>query len=229
MFVLPSFPCPPDTRALLFDMDGVLLDTLSLDYELADRFLLPLLPEGSEIPRKLIRDHFAYEIPTMWRMVGDVLGIALSDAQIDSFTQEHEAIRRDHAWPVHVGVEDLLQSARDAGLACAVVSNNPEIEVVEVLERSSIAQYFDAVVGNDRPGLRKKPEPDPYLEGARLLGVDPRQCVVIEDSLLGAQAGRAAGCYVVGVATGATELDALRHSDYVDHACQTLSSQESIS
>jgi hypothetical protein len=114
---------------------------------------------------------------------------------------------------VHDGIPEIFGAAREAGLRIGVVSNNPQSQILETLETAGLAP--DVVVGNDQPGLRKKPAPDTYAEAAKRLGFSPATCVAVEDSLLGAEAGHAAGCHTVAVATGANSFRDLSESTFV--------------
>ncbi|MEI9902337.1 MAG: HAD family hydrolase [Hyphomicrobium sp.] len=73
-----------------------------------------------------------------------------------------------------------------------------------------------------KPGCGRKPAPDSYLSAAAQLQVKPEQCVVVEDSVIGATAGKAAGCFVIGVATGAASFEELSASHQVDAAIASL-------
>jgi HAD superfamily hydrolase (TIGR01509 family) len=99
------------------------------------------------------------------------------------------------------GSVEYLKAARDAGLRRAVVSTSHNCE--DVLRVSGIAEYLEERVDGtviDALGLRGKPAPDSFLEGARRLGVRPEQGVVFEDALAGVESGRAGKFgYVIGV------------------------------
>lgn len=116
----------------------------------------------------------------------------------DALFKQRLAAGEVEAFP---GVEQLVRWLRAQGVRTAVVSSSHN--AVPVLESAGIDDLFDVIVdGNvaDRDGLLGKPAPDTFLDAARLLGLTPQQCVVIEDAVAGVQAGRA-GAFglVVGV------------------------------
>lgn len=95
------------------------------------------------------------------------------------------------------GVLDLLSEMNQAGIPCAIVSASPR-RLIEAFLHHLPEDTFVTVVG-DEDVTRGKPHPEPYLTGAQRLGVDPADCLVIEDSPTGAAAGNAAGATVVAV------------------------------
>jgi HAD superfamily hydrolase (TIGR01509 family) len=206
---------PDGTPALLWDMDGVLLDTLTMDYELVNRILSS--HTAPEVPRETIQEFFPYDIPEFWRRLLKSVGLEVSPNTFDEMVREHEKARESADIVIHEGVTEILADARGRGLLTAAVSNNPLADIDRMLVAAGLREYFSVVVGNDDPGLAKKPAPDSYLEATRRLGltgtVPP---AAIEDSLLGAQAAQEAGCWTVGVATGAADFEALSASPYVN-------------
>ncbi|GAA1909022.1 HAD family phosphatase [Nocardioides lentus] len=99
--------------------------------------------------------------------------------------------------PWRPGAQELLAAVRDAGVPCALVTMSWErfaAPVVAALPPGT----FDVVVTGDNVE-RGKPHPDPYLLGAERLGLDPRDCVAVEDSPTGTRSAEAAGCRVLVV------------------------------
>lgn len=96
------------------------------------------------------------------------------------------------------GVHALLTALRKSGTPAAIASSAPARWVVGAVERLGIADLFDAVVAGDQV-THRKPAPDVYLAAALQLGVDPRRSVAIEDSAPGIAAARAAGMKVVAI------------------------------
>ncbi|WP_054811585.1 HAD family hydrolase [Nocardia arizonensis] len=215
MLLAGRLAIPEGIEALLFDLDGVIIDSLSLDYQVVGEMLRAELGETTEVPKSIIRTHFALSLPDFWRAISDSRGLGLSAEAVDRLVEAHEARRREITMTVHDGIADILTDARAAGLRVAVVSNNPEAEIRKTL--ANIALTPDLVVGNDVPGLRRKPAPDMYLEAARRIGVEPAVCVAIEDSLVGTRAAHDAGCVTIGVATGANSYRELSESGFVAH------------
>jgi HAD superfamily hydrolase (TIGR01509 family) len=114
---------------------------------------------------------------------------------------------------VYPGSVRYVRAVRDAGLHRAVVSSSANCR--EILVAAGIEDLFEVRVDGivaQRLGLRGKPAPDSFLEGARELGVEPGRAAVFEDSTAGVEAGRAGGfAHVVGVDRVGHAEDLLRH------------------
>ena len=205
MILADRLSVPDETEALLFDMDGVLLDTLAADVEFVNRLVKSHFGDDVRVPRSVVLAYFPYSIPDFWPLVLAEVGIEPAGivATVAELVAEHEEVRRSTVMPVHDGVPEILLAARRAGLPVAVVSSNPTAEIDAMLGAAGLRDQVDIVVGTDVPGMRPKPAPDPYLEAARRLGRSPQACVAVEDSLLGVRSAAGAGCHTVAVATGA--------------------------
>jgi HAD superfamily hydrolase (TIGR01509 family) len=218
MLLAGRLEIPEGTAALLFDLDGVLLDSLSLDYEIVGKLLQEELGSVVEVPQAVIRENFPYAIPDFWRKISDTCALGLTPEAISRLTEKHESHRRVATIAIHNGIPEIIDAARGQGIPIGVVSNNPHGEVRKTLTGAGLVA--DVIVGNDEAGLRKKPAPDTYQEAATRLGLPPSACVAVEDSLLGAEAASTAGCYTVAVATGANSFLELSESPYVSR-CYT--------
>jgi HAD superfamily hydrolase (TIGR01509 family) len=106
------------------------------------------------------------------------------------------------------GALELLQALRKEEVPCALVSASYRVMIDAVLSHLP-PDLFDVIVAGDEV-TNGKPHPEPYLTAADHLSVDPTQCVVIEDSNTGVQAGTAAGAYVIAVPQWVTIPDAPR-------------------
>jgi HAD superfamily hydrolase (TIGR01509 family) len=183
---------PP--QAVLFDMDGTLVDSeklwsVALD-DLAASYGGALSPAARAA---MIGTNMAVSM----RVFHDDLGLdgdlAESQRRLEARTKELFALGL--AW--RVGARELLHEVRAEGLPTALVTATHR-HLVEVALTTLGAEHFDVVVCGDEVS-ETKPHPEPYLRAARLLGVDPRSCVAIEDSPTGVAAAVAAGCAVLVV------------------------------
>jgi pyrophosphatase PpaX len=209
---------PAETAAILWDLDGTLVDSLGLDLEVCADILSAHAGRAIAIPEPVLREGFALSGSDFWAFLFEALEVKAPAGALEAAHHEWLEQRLVRAFPVHEGIREILSAARAAGLRQAVVSNNPQDEVVKILANSGLLDRFDVVAGNDGSGRAKKPAPDSYLFAAGALGLDPASCAAVEDSVLGLRAARASGVYVVAVATGAELLETLRSSGLAD-AC----------
>jgi beta-phosphoglucomutase family hydrolase len=206
---------PDGIQACLFDLDGVLTQTAKVHAvawkQMFDEFLKDKAQRegGAFVPFDAHDDYDEYvdgrPRPDGVRTFLTARGIAADDALVQELGDRKNAlvleiIHRDGV-EVYEGSVRYVEAARAAGLRLAVVSSSANTR--DVLRSVGLLDRFDAIVdGNDvaHGGLRGKPAPDTFLEGARRLGVEPARAAVFEDALAGVEAGRAGGfgC-VVGV------------------------------
>jgi len=184
-------------NALLFDMDGVLVDSEPL-HEAAARQVLQAhdLPE----PEGLFDDFRGQ--PDRVLFADRVEATGRTDLDVPALVRQKEAVYAEHAGSVEPlpGVVDLLQALRRRSLPLACVTSATRADQQAVFDACGFDPYFDAVVTADDV-TDPKPAPEPYRRGAEQLNMDPAACCVIEDAPHGLRAGQAAGCTVVGVPT----------------------------
>jgi HAD superfamily hydrolase (TIGR01509 family) len=185
-------------RAVIFDMDGVLVDSEPLINAAAiamfkekglvvqpDDFL-PFVGAGEDRYIGGVAEHYGFplDLPAAKKRTYEIY-LDLIPSRLEVFQ----------------GVPDLLRECRDAGLLIAVASGADEIKVRANLQKIGLPlDFWDAiVVGEDVH--HKKPAPDAFLFAAKKLNMMPSECVVVEDALNGVQAAKAAGMRCVAVAT----------------------------
>ena len=183
--------------AVLFDMDGLLVDTEPL-WTIAEHELAASL--GGEFTPEIKASMIGHGVDTAL----PIMLAALGRPDYDMDTAVRFLLGRVaelFATPGRIvpqpGAIELLDALAAAAVPIAVVSSSFRVLVDPVLE-VLVRDRFAATVAGDEVSFRK-PHPDPYLRAAKLLDVDPRRCVVLEDSNSGAQAGLDAGCPVVYV------------------------------
>lgn len=188
-----SAPCR-GAAAVLFDMDGLLVDSEPVWYDV-ERALVERLGGtwGPEHQAACIGG----TLDASCRYIAELTG---TDRGVDELADEMLAAmvtRFEEALPLHDGALELLDAVRSRGVPTGLVSSSYRVLVDAVVRRLG-AERFDVTVAGDEVA-RGKPDPVPYLRACERLGVDPRRVVVLEDAMSGVNAAEAAGCVVVAV------------------------------
>jgi len=190
-------------RAVLWDMDGVLVDTGTFHYQ-AWRELFA--GAGKDFSDEDFRATFGLRNDDILREnLGDVPRERLTELGRRKEELFREAIRsKVRALP---GAVALVRRLRESGVKMAVVSSAPRQNVETLLDALRLGDAFDALVAEE-DAERGKPDPQGYLVAAERLGELPEDCVVIEDAPGGVEAAKRAGMRCVGLAAGrdASEL-----------------------
>lgn len=206
-------------RAILFDMDGLMVDSEPAWYDLQREFVEA---RGGVWSAELAHRCVGGGLVNALRVMGEAFGFPL-DVDRDSASMIDEFVARVDRLALKPGCLELIDAAERHDLRRAVASSSARRLVEATLNRFGLRECFDAMVSGDCVA-RAKPSPDIFLEAAARLGVEPAACVVLEDSLAGVRAGRAAGMSVIAVPeTAHPEFAALAHAVVPDlHAARAL-------
>lgn len=195
-------------EAVIFDMDGVLIDSEPMHFEVDrqafERLGLPGTMEELEL-------YVGMTNPDMWRKVKERHGLDMPLEELIEWQVGMKlAYLRDSGEKAIDGVPELLELLKANGIAIGLASSSPTVFIMAVLEKLGITDYFQCVVsGEEVP--KGKPEPDVFLKAAELLNKPAHACVVIEDSRNGTRAAKAAGMKCIGfrnVNSGEQDLSA---------------------
>jgi len=185
----------PRLRAVLFDVDGTLLDTRDAWIAAFDAGLAAIRKtsiSGSEAAQ-WIGTPIEVIYAERCGLGGDDLTKAVREFQRVEAASVHEGMR---AYP---GIRETLASL--AAWKLAAVTNKRHDTSVEALRVTGLLSFFPLVLGGDSVP-RKKPAPDPILRAASALGVQPTECAVVGDTENDVRAGKAAGARTIGVTWG---------------------------
>ena len=211
-------------RALLFDFDGLIVDT-----ETASRAGWRWLyrEHGHELPD----EKWALMIGTIdgwdpWGHLEELVGEPLDRRVLDERRLSHE-LTLIEAEELRPGIAAYLETAKRRDLKRAIVSSGSRAWIDMHLARLEQAVGWDAIVSADHDPGRAKPRPTLYLEALDRLGVRADEAIAFEDSPNGAAAANAAGIYVVGVPNAVTrDLGLAEHADLVVESLAALPPDE---
>jgi putative hydrolase of the HAD superfamily len=212
-------------KALIFDFDGLILDTETPDYQV---WCTIYREHGFELP------------PEKW---GSIIGTSmvffdaaehlsiLTERRLDSVSLRdrhrsecHEMTLTQSVMP---GVLDYLREAKRLGLKLAIASSSPHSWVDTHAQRLGIFDYFDKVITSDEVGIdRTKPNPDLFLLALEQLKVRKNEAIVFEDSPNGVKAAQSAGIFVVAVPNSVTSLLTIENANLTLKSLTDLSLSE---
>ena len=178
--------------AIIFDMDGTLVDTERLGFKGWDLAAAEL---GADVPHELAVSFVGHNEPAVLAMLTDAIGDAdLARRVFDLHWQKRRELAETEL-EAKPGALDALRTLKAEGYRLAVASSSGR-EIIEInLSRADMLDYFDAITAGTEVE-NGKPAPDIFLLAAQKLGVEPARAAVIEDSPNGVRAGHAAGMQV---------------------------------
>ena len=188
--------------ALIFDMDGVIVNSNPVHREAWRVYNLRHgIATDEAMQQRMFGKHNA-------EIVRDFYGDHLSDAEIFEHGAAKEQLYREMMQgsvedALVPGIREFLERHRDL---LAAVATNAEPENAHFILKAAILGHFFRVVVDGHQVRFPKPHPEIYLRAASLLGVEPAECLVFEDSVWGLEAARAAGMRVIGLRTTHKEL-----------------------
>jgi beta-phosphoglucomutase len=183
--------------AFLFDMDGVIVDSNPVHKVALKQFCEKY---GFALTEEQLHNKIYGRTNKDW--IPAVFG-EVTNEQIARYTFEKEKLFRDlYANSIEPlkGLLPFLQKLDHYGLARAIATSAPRENVDFTLEKTRLGNYFRVIL-DESFVERGKPDPDIYLKTAAALGYDPKNCIVLEDSISGVKSGKSAGCKVVALTT----------------------------
>lgn len=190
----PAFRTEP-FEAIIFDMDGTLLDTelvfrdivygvtAGLGFEMTEATHLSMVGSSHETTRQLLVEAYGVAFP-----------YAMFDEQCRALMRERMAL----AVPVKAGVVELLDELRQRGIPSAVATSSRSPHAIGHLGAAGLLDAFQTIVTRDDV-TNPKPHPEPFLLAAGRLGLAPERCLAVEDSHAGVRAAHAAGMQTIMV------------------------------
>ena len=182
-------------KAMLFDLDGTLVDSMwmweAIDIEFLGAY-------GYECPDDIQRAIEGMSFSETAVYFKERFDLPLSLDEIKAVWTRMSIDKYRHEVPLKTGVLEFLKYCKENGIRTGIGTSNGSEIVDAVLTSLKVKEYFDAVVTACEVA-HGKPEPDIYLEVAKRLGVQPENCLVFEDIPAGIMAGKAAGMPVIAV------------------------------
>ena len=207
------------TKAVLFDMDGVLVDSY-------DAHLESWLVMANEQGQSFTKEHFDTVFGrTSFEIIAELWeNCDLSREEMMEMDDRKELLFREileKNFPAMPGIKKLVAALDEAGFQLAVGSSGPPENVEFVLNALGLKDRFDAVV-TGRDVTRGKPDPEVFLTAAAKVGVDPSRCIVVEDAPPGIKAAHAGGMQAIGLASTGRTPEMLAEAEMVVTSLESL-------
>lgn len=180
---------------VIFDMDGVVVDSHAAHFRTWKKFLLSLGKSVSDADLNFVRQG---------RKSQEILRFFLGELpneQVQTHCHVKDVLFRSEMQGIKMlpGVQELLEDLKRSGVPIALASCGGRVRVHHLLSRLRIREYFAVVITGDEVALGK-PDPEIFYKAARQLKVHPAESIVFEDSVSGIQGAKAAGMKCVGIA-----------------------------
>jgi len=206
------------TTGIIFDLDGLMINTEPLSLEAWQRCLAPY---GARLTEQQYQDLIGQGHDDSIRYVIQQTGVARAYEALDRSFWEQLALLVDERLEPMPGLLPLLYELAGRGYLLGLASNSPIGHVRRATAKIGVTEYFTCMIGADQVE-RDKPAPDVYLQVARCLGLPPASCLAFEDSPTGVQAALAAGMRCVFIPNPDIEAPSLDGVEAVFHSLSAL-------
>jgi beta-phosphoglucomutase family hydrolase len=187
-------------KALIFDMDGTLVNNLPVHNKaLKDT----LLEAGVQLPTDMVKFYASVNGKKNAEVFRMMLGAHAKDSEVAYWSERKDALYRErftHSRKPLPGLLQLLERADILGLPMAVASASSPENISFILEELNLNRHFKVVISG-RDVQHGKPNPEIFLKSAEAMGIDPSACLVFEDGLYGIEAARRARMDAVCICT----------------------------
>lgn len=205
----------PSIKAILFDLDGTIIDTYDLILTSMRYALEKVL--GKRYPESQLMHKVGQPLRTQMYDYTD------SDETVDELLRvyrEHNKIHQGELAKSFAGTKESLDALKRSGFPLGIVTSKMHIPALRGLKQFELEEYFDFIIGSD-DCEKHKPDPDPVLYGAKLMKVDPEFCIYVGDSPYDIQAGNAANMHTIAALWGMFSRDVLE-KEQPDQLCESI-------
>ena len=200
-----------DFEAIIFDMDGVLIDSERIWQEKEPGFIINLFPK---FPVEKCHEFAGRTAKGIYELLSSYNTKNISEEKFLEKFRKFGSREIYSEVAIFEGLEDVLQKLSKTKKIA--VASSSLIEWVETaMQKTGFKKYFSAICSAEEIGGVSKPKPDIFLYAAKKLQVNPENCLVIEDANSGVQAGKSAGMTVWGFRNGVNDQQDFSQADFI--------------
>lgn len=199
-------------KAVIFDMDGVIIDSEPIHFEVDMQTMKNF---GCSISKEELNKYVGTTNEYMFTDIKNKYKLNKSAEEIINYRcnlVKRKVIESDLV-PIE-GIRDLLKNLKDKNIPAAIASSSPRDFIEVVVSKFGIEDYFSCILSGEEV-KNGKPAPDIYIETAKKLGIAPKECIVIEDSKNGVIAAKEAGMKCIGFKNINSGEQDLSKADYI--------------
>lgn len=200
-------------RCIIFDMDGVLINSEPLHFDFESKFFESL---GISVSRKQHETFVGTTNKTMWENIKKTHKLPFTVSELIEKGQSDflDYLEHNNSLEPIPGIIDLLNRLQDSGYIPALASSSPQQFINYVLDKCKIEEYFQTKISGDDV-KNGKPDPEIFLKTAQMIGLKPEKCLVIEDSEHGVNAAIQAGMKCIGFSNPGSGNQNLSSADLI--------------
>lgn len=196
---------------IIFDMDGLMVDTEPISHQAWQTFLRPY---GHQLSQEQIQQLIGLRGDISSVMVKEFFDLPLPAPEIQKQKGAIFTSLRNHDVPIMPGLYTLMDEIKKRNVRWGVGTSSPRQHAIDILKQLDLTAQCQAIAGGDEVA-HGKPAPDIYLLAAKRLGVPPQSCLVFEDSAPGSKAAVAAGMRVIAIPNNDTKNSDFSHATAV--------------
>jgi len=197
-------------KAILFDMDGVLVDSPGFVWEVYNSILRE---HDKQVSDEDIPKYLGKRLVEQIELLKEDYQIPLSSEEFKKIFDKRHSVETSRIKKTP-GLPELMEKLKQLDLKLALVTSSGKDRALNLIKFLDIENYFDTLVTAVDVKVGK-PDPEGYLKAAKKLNVSPEDCIVIEDAVNGIEAGKNAGMKVIALETKYQKREALGKSDYI--------------
>jgi len=184
-----------NTKAFIFDFDGVIVDTESIHESIATEILLT--KANLKINEKDKKDRLGIPDKAFYKLMSSRYFLNLDAEEANNLHQKtYEEKLKKISSPIK-GIPELLEKIKGKGIRIGICSGTPREQIETILNNLKIRDYFETIVSS-KDTSKHKPDPEPYLLTLKKMNINPKFCIAIEDTSNGVESAKRAGIYCLG-------------------------------